>query len=156
MTVAREGYYKNKLDETKKDMKSMYKTLNRVLGQENQLIYPTNKNAKSVANEMSEFFINKIANIRESISQTYTPSFGKEMSQNKPDVQSFKKFSELISDDVKCLIKEANNKSCDLDPMPTWLVKECVGVLLPVLTHIINSSLNSNSFPDSLKCATIT
>ena len=156
MTATREEYYKNKLDETKKDMKSMYKTLNRVLGQEKQLIYPTNKNAKSVANEMSDFFLDKITNIRESISQAYTPSFEKEMSHEKPDVKPLKKFSELTSDDVKCLLKGMNNKSCDLDPMPTWLLKECIGVLLPVLTHIINSSLKSNSFPDLLKCATIT
>ena len=47
--------------------------------------------------------------------------------------------------------------SCALDPMPTNLVGECLDVLLPVITKIINSSLVSGTctFPTDWKEASI-
>ena len=157
MTMTRNEYYKNKLDESKKDMKSMYKTLNRVLGQEKELIYPTNKDAKTVADELSEFFSNKILKIRESISKVHTlPVKDNKIWYDPSDITPLKNFALLTTEDVKLLIKDMNSKSCALDPMPTWLLKDCLDIMLPILTHIINSSLQSNSFPEPLKHATIT
>ena len=48
------------------------------------------------------------------------------------------------------------SKSCSLDPMPTWLVKQYLPVLMPILTKIVNSSLSSGSFPSRLRRAIIT
>ena len=157
MAITRNDYYKNKLDETKKDMKSMYKTLNRVLGQENELIYPTNKDAKAVANGLSEFFSDKILKIRDIISKAHNTAVNdKETSYDTSDITPLKNFILLTTEDVKLLIKDMNSKSCALDPMPTWLLKDCLEIMLPILTHIINSSLQNNTFPGPLKHATIT
>ena len=46
--------------------------------------------------------------------------------------------------------------SCSLDPMPTWLLKNCLDELLPVITKMINMSIQSGQFPDVLKSAQIT
>ena len=35
------------------------------------------------------------------------------------------------------------NKSCEIDPMPTWLLKMCLEELLSIFTKIINMSLES-------------
>ena len=48
-----------------------------------------------------------------------------------------------------------SNKSCELDPIPTWLLKECVHELLPVLTSLINTSLITGVFPEQRKNAII-
>ena len=48
------------------------------------------------------------------------------------------------------------SKSCSLDPMPTWLVKQYLPVLTPILTKIVNSSLSSGSFSSGLRRAIIT
>ena len=42
-------------------------------------------------------------------------------------------------------------KSCCLDPVPTKVVKECLDELAPLLTVIINQSLQSGVFPDVWK-----
>ena len=42
-------------------------------------------------------------------------------------------------------------KHCDLDPIPTWLLKQCSGTLLSIIKSIINASLLSGLFPDNLK-----
>jgi len=38
-----------------------------------------------------------------------------------------------------------------LDPMPTWLLKDCIDVLLPILTDIMNASLEQGIFPSLFK-----
>ena len=45
-------------------------------------------------------------------------------------------------------------KSCALDPMPSTLVSRC-DVLLPVLTRLINMSLESGQFPVAWKKALV-
>ena len=45
------------------------------------------------------------------------------------------------------------SKSCDLDPLPTILLKACLDVLIKPVTDIINASLCSGLFPEDFKCA---
>ena len=47
------------------------------------------------------------------------------------------------------------NKSCELDPIPTWLLKKCLSVLLPLITKIVNMSLTTGTFPECYKDAII-
>jgi len=39
--------------------------------------------------------------------------------------------TEVTADEVEKLIGSALNKSCQLDPAPTWLVKDMRGLLSP-------------------------
>ena len=47
------------------------------------------------------------------------------------------------------------NKSCGLDPLPTWLLKDNITTFLPVLVSMVNTSLASGSFPSTLKDAIV-
>ncbi len=47
------------------------------------------------------------------------------------------------------------NKYCELDPMPTWMIRDCIEEVLPLMTKIINLSLRSREMPDDLKLAII-
>ena len=53
------------------------------------------------------------------------------------------------------LIKESGKKSSAVDPIPTSVAIDLIDVLLPVITKIINLSLESGMFPDSWKCALV-
>ena len=50
-------------------------------------------------------------------------------------------------------ISELGKKSCSLDPMPNPFVAECLDVLLPVMSRIVNLSLQSVHFPENWKHA---
>ena len=50
---------------------------------------------------------------------------------------------------------ESPSKSCDLDPIPTELVKKCISITAPAITGIINNSLSSGVVPLELKRAVI-
>ena len=47
------------------------------------------------------------------------------------------------------------DKSCDLDPIPTWLVKECIDDLAPHLLRIVNLSLRCAQVPVSMQEALV-
>ena len=54
------------------------------------------------------------------------------------------------------MLKESSSSSsCSLDPIPTHLVKNCIDILLPSITHIINRSLSEAEVPASFKIAII-
>ena len=45
------------------------------------------------------------------------------------------------------------SKSCELDPLPTSLIKENIDIFVPYITDIVNNSLRSGIFPQSQKIA---
>ena len=55
--------------------------------------------------------------------------------------------------DIKKLLNKSSNAFCDLDPMPTWLVKECQDILILPITTIINDSMSMGFSPDYMKIA---
>ena len=67
----------------------------------------------------------------------------------------FLSFQPLSEDDVRKLIKQSPNKQCSSDPIPTWLLKECLDSLLPVLTLLVNKSLQIGYFPEEWKNAAV-
>ena len=68
----------------------------------------------------------------------------------------FSEFEHVSDVDVQKLVKGfASSKSCALDTLPTWLLKDNLDILLPALTSIINASLSSGIFPNSLGQAII-
>ena len=70
---------------------------------------------------------------------------------------SFKlnKMISATSDEIRDVIASCPNNSSELDHIPTWLVKQCVDQLLPVLTSIINESLTKGEFPNDFKNAIV-
>ena len=56
---------------------------------------------------------------------------------------------------MKTLIMKSPSKSCSLDLMPTWLLKLYVSELLPIITAIVNVSMDSWRVPPVFKCAQI-
>ena len=54
------------------------------------------------------------------------------------------------------IICSSPSKSCDLEPIPTWLLKLCLSELQPVISYIINLSLSTSTVPYELKLALIT
>ena len=54
------------------------------------------------------------------------------------------------------MINKAVSKSCDLDPIPTWLLKSSLDILSPSITNIVNLSLSNGVMPDQWKRAIVT
>ena len=55
----------------------------------------------------------------------------------------------------ECILNSAP-KSCELDPIPSKLLIECLDSILPCITDLFNSSLASGIFPQCFKSALVT
>ena len=66
------------------------------------------------------------------------------------------KFDVASPDDIVKVIKNSPTKSCLLDPWPTFLVKDCLDILLPSITKLVNCSLSEGAVPDGFKSAVVT
>ena len=56
-------------------------------------------------------------------------------------------FERKTEDQVKSLINPCLLKTCILDPLPASVIKDCTDVLLPVLTKMINVSIETATVP---------
>ena len=71
------------------------------------------------------------------------------------NIPSFEAFEPLSENDVYNLIMNSKKKSSYFDPVPTDLLMKCLDVLLPMITKIINTSLDTGCFPNDRKEAII-
>ena len=60
-------------------------------------------------------------------------------------------FSAVSETAVSALLKKMSCKTCDLDPIPTSLLFDCSDEIVPALTHVVNQSLLSGTFPTVFK-----
>ncbi len=56
-------------------------------------------------------------------------------------------FNKRTQEEVKEIIFKSPNKFCELDPMPTWMIQDCIDEVLPLLTKILNLSLSLGEMP---------
>ena len=57
----------------------------------------------------------------------------------------------MTSDELKIIVNRSPPTNCDLDPVPTRLLKEQFDCIIPLMVEIVNKSLYSAVFPDCLK-----
>jgi len=62
---------------------------------------------------------------------------------------NFSSFTCVTNDQVSKLLSQSPDTNCDLDPIPTSLLKQCSHILLPTIINIINLSPSTGIFPDS-------
>ena len=97
-------------------------------------------------------FANKVLKLRANIASEHVTST-LVTGTTAATFSSFKKVSQLT---VKECILIAAHKSCELDPIPSKLLIECLDYILPSLTDQLNSSLASGIFPQCFKSALVT
>ena len=66
------------------------------------------------------------------------------------------RFNEVSDNEVLKIIKNSPTKSCLLDPVPTFLLKDCVEILLLSITKLVNLSSAEGVSPQKFKNAVVT
>ena len=144
-------YYRALVHENGDDPKKLWQVLRSALHRIPDKVLPSNSSQKKLAEQFAAFFTNKIAKIRESFSSF--SSFSLPSPMNPPGLV---KFDDASPDDIATVIKNSPTKSCLLDPWPTFLVKDCLDILLPSITKLVNCSLLEGAVPDGFKSAVVT
>ena len=84
----------------------------------------------------SKFFVQKVEAVRATTSAADAPVF-----TPCPKPCSFESFKPISPEQVLFLIGRALSKTSELDPVSTWLVKECAVILAPFFVYGFNDSL---------------
>jgi hypothetical protein len=111
----------------------------------------TTPTTQLTADSFATFFAKKIEDIRSTTENAPPATF-----TDNPSDGKFATFKLLDTSDVTSLIRKAPLKQCALDPIPTWLLKDCIDLLAPYITSVFNISLSSGYVPSSFKDAYIT
>ena len=78
-------------------------------------------------------------------------NYQKNNTKRAPVIQLSNSFMDATEFEIRNIIKLSPAKSCELDPLPTWLLKECLADLVSTFTDIVNMSLRDSLIPKSFK-----
>ncbi len=145
------SYYSNKITEHATDQKALFNVVGTLLHKKEKAPLPTCSSTQELADRFANFFVEKIRKIQSSLNTveaTYT-------SASHYTGAVLTEFPTVTAEQVRQLIMKSASKSCSLDPGPTWLIKNCLDGLLPIITEIVNLSLSTSTVPEKLKEAII-
>ena len=134
------------------DSKEVYRIINTLLNNSTHHL-PNCDSYALLSNQFSHFFQTKISNIRHELdSQSCSSSFVDPVDINFQPLLTLRL---ATHGEISKIISNSPNKSSRLDPLPTWMLKENLTQLLPIITDIVNSSLSSGIFPTAAHRAII-
>ena len=149
---AKQQYYSSLITNAS-STKTLWKTVNGLLHRTSVPTFPSHPVA-SLPTKFASFFSEKVSNLRSSIADSTGTSA--HIPNPNPSCESLSYFKPATVEEVAKLILESQDKCCSLDPIPTSLLKKCVGVISPVITKIINLSLSEATVPNAFKHAIVT
>ena len=119
------------------------------MGNTGRVILPTHESAEQLAIIFGDFYFDKVATIRRNINigkriDIYETALDDDVMFDGIPLQ---RFLPATHDEVKRIITHSPNKSCDLDPIPTRLLRQCLDHFVPLITAIINKSLATQWYP---------
>ena len=148
---AKAGYYSASVAQCTGDQKSLFRVVDNLLHKSKEPVLPTSTSDQTLANRFCEYFVGKIDQIRSEFD-----SHCQVTEDNVSEcVTHLTDFEPTTNEEVLKTLMKAPTKSCELDPLPTWVVKEFVHEIVPSITSIINKSFVTGNFPNDLKIAYI-
>ena len=127
-----------------------------ILHKKTNNILPDSSCNTKLASSFNDFFISKVAKIRDTLLSA-KPDANIHPEPTPPAAPNpLLTFSQISESNVLKLIRPSPSKSCDLDPCPAQIVKDCADILAGSITMIINLSLAEGKFPDTFKIAHFT
>ena len=132
--------------------KELHQIVNTFSNRHPPKILPTIYPSADLPSIFIKHFTNKVEKLRANIASEHVTST-LVTGTTAATFSSFEKVSQLT---VKECILSSAPKSCELDPIPSKLLIECLDSILPSLTDLFNSSLASGIFPQCFKSALVT
>ena len=139
-----------KINESKKDTKQLFHLVNSITMSKAPSPMPEEKTDAQLAVEFASFFLDKIKKIRLQFQNTdqYIPEVNASVTRlHEPQP--------LTDEEREKEICSMNNKTCELDAIPTYLIKDILPAVLKTITQIVNMSFTTGTFPIDWKTAII-
>ena len=156
---ARTDFYSQKILETNNDKKAFFKTAKGILNFKTDNSLPSDNADEPLPDRFGNYFMDKIVKIRsiilEQSDQGAITLASEELFPGAKNLDYLSEFEPATQEEVRKIITGSSSASCDLDPIPTPLLKSCLEEILPAVTNIINLSLSNSKVPVEMKKAIV-
>ena len=144
MSKAKSYYYENMVANNSATPKQLWKCINQILHRRPAPFLPTHASIKSLCNSFSSHFKDKISLIH----SAFTDHTSDTVNADSPQLNSqLTSFEPATTTEVRKIIMSSPSKSCDLDPLPTILLKACLDVAVFTISVIFAVSAGFYHFP---------
>ena len=140
------SYWENTVKANSSNPKKLWQSVSTILGN------PANRSANLSSFSASDF----LAFLEQKVESVRTDTAGSAPPVFTSTTCSFTTFTLCSQEMVQKGIGSSAAKSCDLDPAPTFLIKEFLDPLLPFLTRLCNVSLQEGRLPSTQTTAIVT
>ena len=121
-----------------------FQIVDKLLGRNKTTSLPYFTNPQIMSTLFNEFFVTKISNIRtllatweSSTAEMACPPLNTLLPPCRSKLSAFKPTTDL---EVTTIITNSSKASCSLDPIPTNLLCALLPVLVPIITHLVNTA----------------
>ena len=151
---AKKAFFTSKVSSCESS-KQLFSVCDQLSGRVKTSPLPTIHPIKQLPSMFSDYFVSKVAKIRSDLDQQTSTASSMTESDSAGVTCLFDTFEKVSEEDIRKIIVKSKPATCSLDPIPTPLLLDCLDILLPTITHIVNQSLSSASFPPQCKTAIV-
>jgi len=150
---AKRTYNSSLISSSISNPRQLWTNINKLLHRSTPLALPSCDSLSSLSQSFAQFFSDKIHKLHTSLLSNHRSTSPHIPAPFTPP--NFSCFTPVNCEEVLKLLSHSPDTNCDLDPIPTSLLKQCSHVLLPTITNIINLSLSTGVFPDQFKSCSV-
>jgi hypothetical protein len=154
ITSARRTYFKSVIANIAHKPHKLWSTMNSLLSRTAPPTLPSSHNTSpsKLASSFLSYFSEKITKLSSSF-PTSPPTYTEPTPPTAPPCLS--DFLPASNEEVRNAILSSSNATCQLDIIPTTLLKSCLDSLLYPITTLINLAISEGTFPTQFKHAVI-
>ena len=142
------NYWESQISRNARSSRKLWKTFNDILGRTKTSNSQLNTDLPFTANQFVDYLLSKVRRVRDATAGSQPPEF------TTTDA-CLQDFEEVTLDVLRRVILSMPMKSCELDPIPTFIVHDYIDYFLPFLMLLCNRSLKEGCLPASQKLAIV-
>ena len=150
-------FYSSQIVSAGRDQKTIFRLSNAWMGS-NKNVLPSGDCQQTLANDISKFFTEKARKIHKNLKDTLdsaNPYIPVKSALDPTPSELLYVLKPVTTSETKDIAMSLATKHCNLDPAPTFIVKNVIDILAPVMSIIINKSLSLGVVPSSMKRALV-
>lgn len=138
------SYWTTTIDSCRGNSKALWSKLRTLLEPQ------SNAATDLTTDDFAHYFVTKIERIRASTAAASAPHIS-----DRVVPEQLANLAPVTAEEVAKLLMKSPAKQCQLDPVPTWLVKRASDVLAPDIASVCNASFQQVMFPARCKQAIV-
>ena len=147
ISSSKKEFYASIITENKSDPRVLFSCFDKMVNRKSEKMLPHYKDPSELADRFADFFVAKISRLRTNLNNGNENS-----SPEQPhSVPRLSDFEPTNSKELSKFFSTSARKSSVLDPVPGIVMSDCLHVLLPAITRIVNLSLTTGTVPPKMK-----